>query len=443
MRRSLRLALALGSGLTAACASAPAAPDRPAVSRALTERHRVDTAGLAAPAAWTAPPGTSLDRPLSMDDAVSIALWNNQNFHAALASLGVARADLIQAGTIRNPVLSLLFPWGPKQLEATVSWPIEQLWQRPARMRDARLNAEAIAQNLVGSGLGLIADVKLAYVDAVGTAAGERLADEQAKLAAQLADLADGRFRAGDISDFDRRLARIDAVRLQAAALGRSAAHGLAISRLRALLGLAPDAPEIQIADGALPPAAACGDRAALIKTALAARPDVRAAELAVEAAGARAGLARASIMSLTAILDMNGEGREGFEAGPGIGAELPIFSQQQGGRARASADLEQASRRYLAVRAAVVADLDAAWVQRQDADRIEAAFGSDVLQSLATQRAQADGLFEAGEISLLDLLDTRRHLIDAELSRLDASLGAERAAIRLEQALGRSCRTE
>jgi cobalt-zinc-cadmium efflux system outer membrane protein len=428
------------SMLVSACASMPAAPDRSAVGRALDERHGTNAVSLAAPAAWTVPPGISLERPLSVEDAVTIALWNNQAYHAALASLGIARADLIQAGTIRNPALSLFFPWGPKQLEAAVSWPIEQLWQRPARMRESQLNAEAVAQNLVGNGLALIADVKLAYAENVAASAGEGLASDQATLAGQLADLADGRYRAGDISDLDRRLARIDAVQLQAAALGRATARNLAMSRLRALLGLTPEGPEIRLGGRAPSVAPACASRTSVIKTALAARPDVRAAELAIEAAGARAGLARDSIFTVTAILDMNGEGREGFEAGPGIGAELPIFSQQQGARTRAAAELEQASRRYLAVRAAIVAELDVAWIQRQEADRVRALFGDEAVRSLGTERAQAEGLFEAGEISLLDLLQTRQRLIDVDLAKLDADLAIDRATIRLEQAVGRSC---
>ena len=90
----------------------------------------------------------------------------------------------------------------------------------------------------------------------------------------------------------------------------------------------------------------------------MAARPDVRAAELAIEAAGARVGLATAQIWTLTAILDANGAGKEGFEMGPGIAGELPILAQNQGGRARAAAQLEASARRYTAVRAAVEEEL-------------------------------------------------------------------------------------
>src|SRR5262245_47748617 len=63
------------------------------------------------PSAFALPPGISLAGGLTEDDAVAIALWNNGAFLADLTALGFARADLIEAGQLRNPVLTLLFPW--------------------------------------------------------------------------------------------------------------------------------------------------------------------------------------------------------------------------------------------------------------------------------------------------------------------------------------------
>ena len=82
---------------------------------------------------------------------------------------------------------------------------------------------------------------------------------------------------------------------------------------------------------------------------ALASRPDVRAAELRVEAAAKKLGWERSRILALSAVLDANGSGSEGFEAGPGVEGSIPLFDRNQGGRARASADLEVASRQYVA----------------------------------------------------------------------------------------------
>ena len=60
------------------------------------------------------PPGVAIDDGLTQDEAVAIALWNNPDFQVQLANLGFARADLVEAGLLQNPVLSLLFPIGPE-----------------------------------------------------------------------------------------------------------------------------------------------------------------------------------------------------------------------------------------------------------------------------------------------------------------------------------------
>lgn len=416
------------------------APDRALVAREIDERVGVDVG--APPATlreWTLPPTSRIEDGLTIDEAVAIALWNNAAFQAALSALGLARADLIEAGMIRNPILSLLLPWGPKQLEFTSTWPVDVLWQRPKRLAEAKINADAVAAQLVSGGLKLIADVKTAFLDAIASERRLAIAVDQADMATRLAELAQGRYRAGDISEFEARLAGTDAQRLEAARLTRSADRDLGLVRLRALLGQSPDAAPLRLTWPANPPAT-CVAAADMMRTALAARPDVRAAELQVEAAGMRAGLERARIVSLTATLDANAEGAEGFEMGPGFAIELPIISQNQGRRARAASELEQASRRYLAVRAAVGLDVNAALVGLAEAQGVAAVLGPDVAESAAAARRQADRLHAAGEISLVELLGTRQRLLELEMTRADADLGVHRAIVRLEQAVGKSC---
>ncbi|MSO21574.1 MAG: hypothetical protein EXQ56_14200 [Acidobacteria bacterium] len=81
------------------------------------------------------PAGLSLADGLTEEEAVGIALRNNPAFQADMAQLGLSRAELVQSGLLRNPVMSLLFPVGPKQLELSANWAIEAIWQRPGALR--------------------------------------------------------------------------------------------------------------------------------------------------------------------------------------------------------------------------------------------------------------------------------------------------------------------
>ena len=57
-----------------------------------------------------------LQRQLTAPRAVQVALLNNRNLQASYASLGVAQADLVQAGLLTNPVVdgSFLWPYRPE-----------------------------------------------------------------------------------------------------------------------------------------------------------------------------------------------------------------------------------------------------------------------------------------------------------------------------------------
>jgi hypothetical protein len=47
-----------------------------------------------------------LGKPLSMDDAVQVALLNNRGLQAAYAELGITEAEVVQAGRLPNPGFS-------------------------------------------------------------------------------------------------------------------------------------------------------------------------------------------------------------------------------------------------------------------------------------------------------------------------------------------------
>ena len=255
------------------------------------------------------PAGVRIDDGLSREEAVAIAMWNNAAFQVSVSQLGFARADLVDAGMISNPVLSLLFPVGPKQLEATLRWPIEVLWERPRRVSAATLSLEAAAQGLVQSGLDLATTVRIAYADLTLAAERQSLANEAAAILQRIDTLTQSRLAAGDIAELDARAARVDAVR--AAQDVERAVHDLTIARarLRMLMGLPADDVSVNtLQDSAA--VESCGSVAELLKRALAARPDLRAAEITVEAAAARLGWEKSRVLALTAVLDANSEGR-------------------------------------------------------------------------------------------------------------------------------------
>ncbi|HEV2669201.1 MAG TPA: TolC family protein, partial [Blastocatellia bacterium] len=224
------------------------AKTRPAdVSKEVEARtgHKINTAAKASN--WALPEGVSLDDGLTEDDAVAIALWNNPALQAEMTALGLARADLIEAGQLRNPSLTLIFPFSARILESVANWPFEALWQRPRRVAAAKLEQERVGESLVSRALDLVRDTRLAYADYALALRRASVAAEATRERGEIATIVNARFRAGDISELETSAARLDA-RLAEEQTTRFA-HDVVIARdrLRALLGVANSEPGFEI----------------------------------------------------------------------------------------------------------------------------------------------------------------------------------------------------
>ncbi len=396
------------------------------------------------------PPGVRNDGSLTVDEAVAVALWNNAAFQSDLAQLGVARADLADAGVLPNPILSLLFPVGAKQLEITVKQSLGAIWQRPRRVAAARKDAARVAELMVQRGLDLARDVRVAYGDVVLAEQRVVLSAEADVIWAGLLAIADARLQAGDASRREVVSASADARVAHAATEHAATEVEVARGTLRGLLG-APTGFALKLDPGASADAspsrpwmsartATSDDAAPWIATALAARPDLRAASLAVEAASERAGLERRRIIELVGILDINGSGPE---IGPGLEVPLPLFDQRQAGRIRARAELERASWAYVGLRRQIAREVHAAHARLVLAEAALGTWQTDILPARAEATRLATRAFERGEESHLVVLEATRTYVETKQRSAELAAERSRAAAELERVAGGRARAK
>jgi len=413
--------------------------DRSYVSKGIKERTDYELGQVAEAGQFNFPQGVSLDDGLSQDEAVALALWNNAQFQADLATLGFARADLIEAGMLANPVFSLLFPVGPKLLEAKLNLPIDVLWQRPHRIAAAELDAQSLSENLIEHGLGLIRDVQTSYADLWLAQERVRLAEENAQLQVQMAELAQARLRAGDISELAASAAYVDSLQAADATKRLSKEAIILRQRLNALLGLISDDTTFDI----IPPditsrSARLGGLDELLETAFAARPDLRATELNIEAAGERLGWEQSKIYNLIAIIDAKDKGEDFLTVGPGFAIEVPIFNQSNGKIARAKAELEQAARQYEAVRQDIILQVQQAHTRYVSTQEEFELWRSDIIPSLAKTVERTQKSFVAGEVSYLFVLGAKRKLLEARMRQTELAAHLHRSAAQLNYCIGK-----
>jgi len=433
-----RLALALGSAaLLAGCASV--APEQAiAPVQAAVQRH-AGQALMAWPDA-SAPSDAARARidqllaaPLSIDGAAELALLNHRGLQAALAELGIAQAEAVQAARWPNPGFTLSRTRSGTQVE----------WERGLHFGLGRLllmplaralEDERLARAQTRTALQVLEQVsatRRAWVEAVAAQEALRYRRQVAEAAQAGAELA-ARMRAA--GNFNRLAqAREQAFEADAALqLARAERHATATrERLLRALGLWGD----QAGDGPgglrlperLPdlPAtpAAPFDRPDLEAVALAQRLDVQLAREDTERAERLLGLTRGSrfVTALevggTRSSNSEGERSRGWE----VGLELPIFDPGDARIARAEQTLAAARHRRAEVAINARSELREAWSQYRHAGDIARHLQTEVLP--VAQRVSAENLlrYNGMLIGVFELLADARAQIGAVQAALDA----------------------
>lgn len=290
-----------------------------------------------------------LSRPLGAEDAVQIALLRNRGLQASYAELGLAQADLVEAGLLQNPVFdtSIRFPGAAHlatDLETGLTQSFLNLLLLPAKKEIAAGQAEATKLRVAAEVLDLVAEVKTAYFrleadQAVGGLLQDRVsaADAAASLAKRLHD-------AGNISDLDLTRQQVDAELTRseyADALAGAAADREELNRLMGLFGAdtgwtvpdqLPDMPPDALPYDRLETMAVSGNlRIAALR---------RRAETSAKALGIATNFGWLTDVQIGVSSEKNPEGYR--VTGPTIQIPIPLFNRGQASRARAAAALQQ-----------------------------------------------------------------------------------------------------
>lgn len=374
---------------------------------------------------------------LSEEEAIVLALWNNAAYRALLVDLEVARADIILASQLQNPDIITMFPLSAKQWEFTLYLPLDAFVLRPQRMNAAELEAKRITQRLVQDGLNVISQARLAHIDLAQAETQLSISRRNAERLRAVAKIGEARLEAGAFSELDVSALRLSALVAEEQLIRHTHDAELAREQLRFVLGMVPE--ELTVTPQQVTsPEHPTLDIEVLTSQAGASRPDLRALDLAISAAGTRARLARFDYLNISGLLpDINAKGDKGFEAGPGLRMSVPIFHQNQGNIARANAQVMQLQKQRDALRQDIDLQVQRAHIQWQRAqDQFRIWHERVVPQARNAVTAARKGLEENDAVLLL-VLETSRQLLDAEQGELLAAADLRRAVVELERSVG------
>lgn len=357
---------------------------------------------------------------LTADRAVQVAFANNRNLRAELEELGIARAELVAASTIRNPVLDgeIRFPGDPrKPFELALTQSLIDLLQLRSRRAFGQATFDAARREVTGAVVAFAAEVRTDYYTlqaAQQLLARQQTVTEAAELAAEVARR---QHVAGNVSDLDLEVeqglyeqAKLD---LAAAQLAEIEAR----VRLGADLGLVANPPALAL-PVQLPPIPPpeqepqVRDPEALLDLRL----DVMHAQAQIEAARRSRRLARGAAFDELAIGGHREREPEGkITTGPAVAVPLPIFNQGRAERLRAIATLRQWEQRLEAARVNARAELLAAQERLREA-RARSEYLRDVVVPRRLRILQLTHLeYNAMQRGVFQLILARQDLEEAE----------------------------
>ena len=283
-----------------------------------------------------------LAQPLTVDDAVQLALLNNRGLQASFQELGIGEAELVQAGRLPNPGFSFgrLTRGGEVELERGLHFNLARLLLLPLSGPMEARRFEQTQGQVAVSVLALAAEARKAYFSALAAEETVRYTRQVMQAAEASAELARRMEQVGNFSKLQR--AREQGFYADAALnLARAEQSQRATrERLTRLLGAwgtqtsfslparLPDLPKL------------ARDLPDIESVALAQRLDVQGAKLAAEQTAKNLGLTRTTrfvnVLELGFVNNRSNEAptRRGWE----IGLELPLFDWGGARVARAEA---------------------------------------------------------------------------------------------------------
>lgn len=358
---------------------------------------------------------------------------------SARARIDESRARLSTASLFRNPEVEAAaggaISGEPRsaKVDAGLLQDVELGGRRSSRMAVARAEVSAaIADSedvlrrarqevAVAFLRGLLAQENLALL--VGA---ERIAQETLEAARV-------RFESGDVALLDVNVARAAAARARSEVHGARSSLSARLAEVRILLGFSPEE-DVRLEGEISSPRRS--DLAELLAKALE-RPDIRALESELEAANAELRMGEALAwpeLGLGALYQR--EDGQDFLLGA-VRLSLPLFDRGQGVRAEARARADRVARELESRRRAVRIEVRSSFEVYEEQRAAVAELERDALRIVEENEALSRESYDAGQISMVELLLVRREMLEIRGDHLSRLLDAAIAAVDLAASAG------
>lgn len=384
---------------------------------------------------------------LSVREVIALAMRANPNLATYEANRAAAQAELIKALEYPNPDIEFEFgkaearesdeegkrPTRSKH-EIALSQPIEMPGKRLARRVEAEAGFAVVEGERQEFLTTLRADVIEAYYTVQYHAALEHLYSSQLALATELENVAEQRVELGEASRVELLNFRVEVLKAERDMKASRRRAKAARAALDALTGGCLEA-GFRLSDGFRQPPGF--DLKSSVQSALACHP--RLLRLAAELEQRYASLDRART-EWWPNLNLGARQTREFDtdgAAVTLGVEIPLWSRNEGGIARAAADAQKTYNDIVIAFTELRRDVLVAWQNLELAREQIASYEGGIRGASEEAVALAYEQYRLGAIGLFDVLIARRNLQETQEGSIEALYDASVARARLERARG------
>lgn len=396
---------------------------------------------LLSPLVAPAQPATTTLLPLTLEQAQDFAAARSLEVSAAQREVDATDGGVLQAGAFRNPELTTTVEdmrSATRTTTTTLGIPIELGGKRTARVSAAQRSRDVARAELAETRSRLRASVISAFFATVNAQERVTLARDSVDLASRAADVVGKRVTAGKTSPVDATRARVDLVNAELEVGEAQAELQSARQTLAALWGDAvPDFGEVVGDASAAAPEQATAD---LLLQQVDAAPALAASRLEIDRRKALVDVERSkAVPDMVLTIGARRDNELGLtQAVVGVSIALPLFDRNQGGVHEASKRADQARDEYDAARIRLMVDVRRAATQLSSARASLQTLRETVLPAAQQVYDASTTGFEAGKFGFLDVIDSRRSLLQARARYLNTLSSAWQAATAIDRLLGR-----
>ena len=388
---------------------------------------------------------------ITLDQAIDLALAHNHALLAARTQIDQNKAQEITANLRPNPTFGIDSQFIPiftpsqfsldnlnvtQQFDVGIGYLFERGHKRQHRLQAARDQTAVTRSQVADAERTLTFNVGQQFVNVLLAESSLQFAEQDLQSFQQTVDIAEQRYRAGDISEGDFLKIKVQLLQFQTDVSSARLAKVQALVALRQLLGYdaVPADYDVQGDLAYVPMSAGEEDLQVL---ALRDRADLRAAQQGITAAQSQYLLAKANgkqdLSSTYNFSHVSGAN----SASLFFSIPLPVFDRNQGEIARTRYAINQAEQNQRAVSDTVMSDVENAYEAVKSNDQVVQLYMAGYLKNAKDSRDITEYAYKRGAASLLDFLDAERSYRQTELAYRQALASYLTALEQLKAAVG------